>query len=198
MSSYRRIVWPTLVGMALGFFVIQPINVLVFNLAPETQFTYKDIAFWTRWLDWATDSTSIFMGLAFSLFGGVTGLWLGLWRQQKDQFIAEQMESARRLAALETLQELMVTLAHYIRNANMVIGGFSNHLLRHLSDRKHQEKLELIHQASKDIEAVVNSLQSLTQISASKYISSGTAQMIDLKKELEEQLAANIHQDKKN
>ncbi len=197
MSNYRGIVWPTLVGMAIGFFVIQPLIVLVYNLAPETRFAFKDIAFWKRWLDWATASTSIFMGLAFSLFAGLTGLCFGAWLQQRDRFIAAQMESARRLAALETLQELMVTLAHYIRNANTVIGGFSDHLRRHISDQKHQDHLQLIHQASQDIEAVMDSLQNLTQISATKYITSGSAQMIDLKKELEERLAANFPQGKK-
>lgn len=198
MSNYRCIVWPTLVGMALGFFVIQPLIILVYNLAPETQLEFKDIAFWKRWLEMATSPTSIFMGLAFSLFAGVTGLWFGLWLQQRDRFIAEQMESARRLAALETLQELMVTLAHYIRNANLIIGGFSEYLLRHISEQKHQDRLQRIHQASKDIEAVVDSLQNLTQISATKYITGGTAQMIDLKKELEERLVVCFPQDKRN
>jgi signal transduction histidine kinase len=57
----------------------------------------------------------------------------------------------------------MVTLAHYIRNSNMVIGGFSAHLLKYISDREFVDQLLMIQQASRKIEAVVNSLQSLTK-----------------------------------
>lgn len=194
MSHFRRILWPTLVGMALGFFVIQPLIVLVYNLAPQTRLEFRNIDFWMRLLDMSTDSTSIFMGLAFSVLAGITGLCFGSWLYQRDRLVAEQVESARRLAALETLKALMVTLAHYIRNANMVIGGFSDHLIRHVLDQNHKDRLQLIHKASQEIEAVVDSLQNLVQISATEYIASGTAQMIDLQKELEERLAATFPQ----
>jgi signal transduction histidine kinase len=159
-SAHRRILWPTLGGMALGFFVIQPLIVLVYNLAPKTRLAFHDLSCWKRLLDMS---------------------------------LAEQMESARRLAALDTLQALMVTLAHYIRNANLVIGGFSDQLRRHAADPKEKEHLELVHQASREIDAVIDSLQSLTQISATQYIVGGTARMIDLKKELDQRLAASSH-----
>lgn len=192
-SAHRRILWPTLGGMALGFFVIQPLIVLVYNLAPKTRLAFHDLSFWKRLLEMSLDPTSIFMGLAFSLLAGGTGFWFGSWLYQRDRLMAEQMESARRLAALDTLQALMVTLAHYIRNANLVIGGFSDQLRRHAADPKEKEHLELVHQASREIDAVIDSLQSLTQISATQYIVGGTARMIDLKKELDQRLAASSH-----
>jgi len=48
------------------------------------------------------------------------------------------------------------------------------------------EKLE---QASREIEAIINSLQKLIEISTVKYLSENQARMIDLKKELEARLA---------
>ena len=190
MSYFHRILWPTLAGMALGFFVIQPLNVLVYNLAPQVRLAFHDINFWKRWLEMTTNSTSIFMGLAFSLLAGITGFWFGSWLYQRDRLAAERMESARRLSALETSKALMVTLAHYIRNANMVIGGFSDHLQRHVSEQRHKDRLQLIHAASREIGAVVDSLQDLVQIRTTEYIASGTAKMIDLQKEIEKRLAA--------
>jgi len=190
MSYFRRIIWPTLAGMAVGIFIIQPLNVLLFNLAPETQLEFHDLSFWKRLLEMSTDSTSIFMGAVLAVFGGITGLCFGMWLHQRDRLMAEQIESARRLTALETLKELMVTLAHYIRNANMIIGGFSNNLACHVGDAKQKEQAHLIHQASKEIDAVINSLQNLTEISVTQYVTSGTAQMIDLKEELDKYLAA--------
>lgn len=194
LSYVRRLVGPILVGMFVGFFIIQPLNVLVYNLAPEIRWEFQDISFWKRLLDMSTDSTSIFMGLFFAVFGGITGLWFGMWLYQKDRLQAEQIESARRLAALETLKDLMVTLAHYIRNANMIIGGFSSNLAQHLSDAQQKEHARLIHEASKKIDSVIDSLENLTEISVTQYTISGTAHMIDLKKELDGKVAAAMTQ----
>jgi signal transduction histidine kinase len=194
-SYVRRLAGPILVGMLVGFFVIQPLNVLVYNLAPKIQLEFQTISFWKRLLDMSTDSVSIFMGLFFAFFGGVTGLCFGMWLYQKDRVQAERIESARRLAALETLKDLMVTLAHYIRNANMVIGGFSGNLVHHLAEDQQKEQAQLIHQASKKIDSVIDSLENLTEISVTQYTTSGTAQMIDLKKELDGKVAAAMTQE---
>jgi signal transduction histidine kinase len=190
LSYVRRLAGPILIGMFLGFFVLQPLNVLVYNLAPQIRVEFHEISFWKRLLDMSTDSTSMFMGLVYAFFGGLTGLWFGMWLYQKDCLNAEQIESARRLSALETLKDLMVTLAHYIRNANMIIGGFSSHLAHHAADARQKEQAELIQQASKKIDSVIKSLENLTEISVSQYTASGTAQMIDLKQELDNNLAA--------
>ena len=189
-SYGRRLIGPILVGMLLGFFVIQPLNVLVYNLAPQIRVEFHNISFWKRLLDMSTDSVSLFMGLFYALTGGITGLCFGLWIYQKDRLQAEQIESARRLTALDTLQELMVTLAHYIRNANMVIGGFSNKLANHLADSQEKQQAEFVRQASQKIDLVINSLENLTEISVTQYITSGTARMIDLKQELNQKLGA--------
>ena len=190
LSYGRRLIGPILVGMFIGFFVIQPLNILVYNLAPQIRSEFHNISFWKRLLDMSTDSVSLFMGLFYALVGGITGLCFGLWLYQKDRLQAEQIESARRLTALDTLQELMVTLAHYIRNANMVIGGFSNKLANHLADPQEKQQAEFVRQASQKIDLVINSLENLTEISVTQYITSGTARMIDLKQELDQKLGA--------
>jgi PAS domain S-box-containing protein len=93
-----------------------------------------------------------------------------------------------KLTVLKTLQDTMVTLAHYIRNANTVIGGFAARLLKHTSDDDTKQHLQLVHQASKEIDAVINSLQHLTEVTTARYTKDSRATMIDLKKELEARL----------
>jgi signal transduction histidine kinase len=129
------------------------------------------------------------MGGAFAFMGGISGFCLGAWSLQKERWLAEKLESRQRLVALETLRELMVTLAHYIRNSNIVIGGFSAHLLKNISDVNSAQKLQMIQQASREIEAVINALQNLTEISTVEYTTKGQARMIDLEKELEAHLS---------
>ncbi len=108
----------------------------------------------------------------------------------KERGIVERMESQCRQVALETLPELMVTLAHHIRNANIVIGGFSSRMLKSLPEPEVQRQLRLIQPASREIEAVIASLESLSQIDRTRYIGEWETEMIDLKQELEAKLAA--------
>ena len=82
----------------------------------------------------------------------------------------------------------MVTLAH--RNANVVIGGFSSRVIKNLHDQEVQGQMQLIQRASKEIEAVIASLESLSQVNRTKYIGEWETKMIDLKQELEARLAA--------
>jgi len=129
------------------------------------------------------------MGVAFAFMGGLAGFCLGLWYVQKERWVAENLESQRRLAAMETLRELMVTLAHHIRNANVVIGGFSARILKNTEDPEMQRQLKLIQQASQEIEAVIASLESLSKIDRSQYIGAWETKMIDLSQELKARLA---------
>jgi len=130
------------------------------------------------------------MGGAFALMGGLAGFFFGIWYLQKERLTAERLESQRRRVALDTLRELMVTLAHHIRNANVVIGGFSSRLIKESNDPEAQRHLEMIQQASREIDAVIASLESLTEIEHARYIGAWETRMIDLKKELEARLGA--------
>ncbi len=143
---------------------------------------------WGHQVHLAFSAEMVAMGGAFAFMGGIAGFCLGAWSLQKERWMAEKLESQQRLVALETLRDLMVTLAHYIRNSNMVIGGFSTRLLKHIAAVEFAQQLQMIQQASREIEAVVNSLQNLTEISTVKYATEGQARMIDLKKELEAHL----------
>ena len=180
----------TLAGIVAGYLLMHPFAMLAYTLGPQSLHTPMDISIWGHQIHMSFSADMLAMGGAFTLMGGLTGFCLGAWYLQKERWIAEKIDSQKRQAALETLRELMVTLAHHIRNSNMVIGGFSTHLTKHIADPELQRQLQLIQQASREIEAVIDALQNLTEISTVKYITDGQAKMIDLKKELEARLAA--------
>jgi signal transduction histidine kinase len=184
-----KLAWFTLAGMGLGYLLVHPFAMLAYILGPQHTYVPMDFSLWGRQVRISFSSEMLAMGLAFAFIGGVSGFCLGAWHLQKERLAAEKMESQQRLAALNTLKELMVTLAHYIRNANMVIGGFSARLSKRLSDTELQGQLQLIQRASQEIEAVITSLQNLTEITTTTYTPHGQDRMIDLKKELEAHLA---------
>jgi signal transduction histidine kinase len=159
-------------------------------LGPQHPHKPWDFSLWGRQVHLSFSADMLSMGLAFAFMGGVAGFFLGAWYLQKERLALARIESERRWAALATLQELMVTLAHHIRNANMVIGGYSARLEKSLADTEQADKLKMIRQASQEIEAVISSLESLKEIDRTQYASAWETQMIDLKKELEARLPA--------
>jgi signal transduction histidine kinase len=189
--GYRRLIWSTLAGTIAGYLLMHPFAMLAYVLGPQYSIPALDYTLWGRQVHLAFSPEMAAMGGAFAFMGGIAGFCLGAWSLQKERWLAEKLESERRLAALETLGDLMVTLAHHIRNSNMVIGGFSSHLLKNITDVDFAHKLQMIQQASREIEAVVNSLQNLTEISTVQYATEGQARMIDLKKELEAHLSGD-------
>ena len=185
-----RIIWFTLAGMLLGYLLMHPFAMLANALGPRLSHLPMGSSSWGRHLQVYFGPGMLDMGGAFAFMGGVAGFFFGIWYYQKEKLTAERLESQRRQVALETLQELMVTLAHHIRNANVVIGGFSSRMIKNIPDPEVQRQLQLIQQASRQIEAVIASLESLSQVNRARYASEWETRMIDLKQELEARLAA--------
>ncbi len=189
MTRSVRLLGFTLAGMILGVILMHPFAMMAYTLGPQHPHGSLDIFIWGREAWGAFEGGMVAMAVAFALMGGVAGCSLGVWSIQRERLAASQLESQRRQVALETLQELMVTLAHHIRNANLVIGGFSSRMIKHLPDPEVQRQLKMIQRASREIEAVIASLESLSQIDRTKYIGEWETRMIDLKQELEARLA---------
>jgi signal transduction histidine kinase len=193
-----KIVWFTLAGVAVGILLVHPVAMLVYTMEHHPSSTPLSLPFVLHQLGRAFGPYLVRIGLVFAFLGGVAGWVVGSWFLEKKRLEAEKIEHLRSITALETLKELMVTLAHYIRNANMVVGGFSARLLKCIPEPELQEELRLIQQASQEIDAVIAALQELTEISTVKYTAGSHERMIDLKKNLEARLAkAQLDMDQK-
>jgi signal transduction histidine kinase len=183
-----RLILFTLAGIVIGYLLMHPFAMLAYILGPHHPHDFWDFSLWARQVHGAFSPEMLVMGLAFSFLGGLAGFGLGAWSLQKVRLAQEQLETQRRQAALNTVRELMVTLAHHIRNANMVIGGFSQHLQKHISDPELLRQLELIHRASHEIDDVILALENISQLDHAQYIDGWRTKMIDLKTELEARL----------
>jgi signal transduction histidine kinase len=189
-ARIRKMIWFTLGGVVAGYLLVHPFAMLAYILGPQHPHVPWDFSLWGYQVSVSFSADMLAMALAFALMGGVAGFLLGAWYLQRERLAQARLESERRLTALSTLQELMVTLAHHVRNANTVIGGFSARLGKRLTDPALSRELQMIHQASQEIEAVIASLESLTEIDRTRYVNAWETKMIDLKKELEVRLAA--------
>ncbi len=190
-TGKSKIIWFTLAGMLVGYILFHPFAMLANTLGPRPDHFPMEFSFWGHHVGVSFGPEMLAMGGAFALMGGLAGFFFGIWYYQKEKLTTERLEFQRRQVALQTLQELMVTLAHHIRNANVVIGGFSSRMIKNLPDPEAQGQLQLIRQASREIEAVIASLESLSQIDRARYIGEWETRMIDLKQELEARLTAS-------
>jgi signal transduction histidine kinase len=181
--------WFTLGGMAVGYLLMHPFAMLAYIIGPQHPHTPWDLTLWGRQLHLSFSRDMLAMGLAFAFMGGVAGFILGAWHLQKERLTAARLESQKRQAAMDTLHQLMVTLAHHIRNANLVIGGYSARLHKSLPDSQWRQPLEMIHQASHEIDAVIKSLENLAEATSLPYVNGSQTRMIDLQQELEAHLA---------
>lgn len=130
------------------------------------------------------------MSVSFALFGLLAGAMAGLYLRQHRRYEAELQERARREAALETLQQLMVTLSHYLLNIAVIVGGQAQRSLREDPEGRHRDAWVAIREKARELEAVVSSLRALTEIRMELYCEGGEARMIDIRRELGERMHA--------
>ena len=128
------------------------------------------------------------MAISFVLFCGCMGILVGSIIDKQRKLIYAQHEHEKSKVALETLNQLMVTLSHYLLNANMVIGGKARQCQKKGSTSDILPDLKVIEDQAKKIDAVIKTLREITEVKTVLYSTGGTAKMIDITQEIEARL----------
>lgn len=187
-TGYRKVFLLSLLGAAFGYLFLHPYSMVVYGLYGRPKVD-DEVTALGRILH---DVPSSFgwdmlpMGLPFALLGAAAGMALGFWLEAR----VRRHEMEKRSLAVETLRQLMVTLAHYLLNAVQGIGGFASRAIKTEQDDDKKRTLENIRNEAVKIEAVVKSLQSLEAVSTERYTKSSETLMIDIRKELQEKIEA--------
>ena len=178
-----------LIGMVLGYLIFHPYTMLVFALFHSQQ-GHPDIRFGELGIGALTayEPQMLPMALSFVLFGGCLGFVVGLIIEKHRKLINSQREHENSKIALETLNQLMVTLSHYLLNANMVIGGKARRCQKKGSTSDILPDLKVIEDHAKKIDAVMKALREITEVKTDLYSTGGTAKMIDITQEIEARL----------
>lgn len=119
----------------------------------------------------------------YALMGAAIGWGFAFFWDRQMRIAAHRIEVEKRQTVQQTLQELTLTVAHYIRNANAQIGGFARRLAKdeQLSETNRAE-IAVVVEASAKIDAVVDALCSLKDIDATEEIGSTHLRMLDIKR----------------
>lgn len=108
---------------------------------------------------------------------------------EKHKMRVIELENERKTIALTTLRQLMVTLSHYLLNANTVIGGMVRRSMRAHSDTERMAAFEAIKKQASKTEGIIEALKKVTEIKTTEYTYESQVLMMDLTKEIEKILA---------
>jgi len=181
--------WGSIAGACLGLLILRPYTLLIYSIFRFIE--TGNIGLYSQIFVEGPRVLSFFMlltSISFVLLGGLIGLVFGKWYDRRQRHISEQIEREKKEAALETLKELNVTLSHYIINSSSIIRGFAQRGNQKADNEKIKEYFLIIEKEVDKTIAVMKGLETLKEIESIKYIESGMEMMIDLKKQIEEQL----------
>jgi signal transduction histidine kinase len=119
------------------------------------------------------------MGAAYASFGALIGWLAALALRRHAKLEQLRAEEEARAAALEASRTLLVTLSHYVLNANTVIGGYA-HRLSHGLEGKPAEDLQHILEESHRIDALFQALRSLATLPTIEYAAGSGAKILDV------------------
>jgi signal transduction histidine kinase len=180
----RRSIKSCLFGALAGYLILHP-YVMIVNYVTESGYGNMGIK---EVLVMAFHHMTLSMAIPFILFGGLLGLMIDGVLDRQSRLSAIEAENQRKRAEIETLQRLMITISHYLLNANAVIGGMSVRCRKLNPVEEFSDYLNIIETEARKIDAVIKALRKLTEIKTADYTSEGRGLMIDITKELEEML----------
>ncbi len=190
MGKFRLQIVFTSIGIVAGYLMFHPYTMLVdflMNNHPDkTGSLYMNERSIFALIQASFGPVMFPMAVSFASFGGITGLLIGIIADRKKRLYAAVLENEKKKTALETLHRLMVTLSHYLLNANTVIGGMVRRGRR--NEANLQASLDIIEEEAKKIDAVIRSLKEITEFRTADYTTSGKDLMIDIVKNIEEHL----------
>lgn len=190
MKRYRLQILLSLIGALCGFLLLHPYTMLVYTLIHIHQ--NRTLHF--HWKELLPKALSTFdpimlpMAFSFALFGGAIGFLTGMLVNRNRKLAAIEQENREKKIAIDTLKEVMVTLSHYLLNANMIIGGKVRHCRKRTSDGDVLEALGVIEEQGRKIDAVISALRESTEIKVAEYTTDGSVKMIDLSREIEDRI----------
>jgi signal transduction histidine kinase len=188
-AARTRVLVSTLAGAALGFFVFHPYTMLVYG-AYNRPHVHLPVTWHGHVSMHLMDALGTFqpgmlhMGIPYLAMGGVTGALYGLWLNARIRWEEVQL----RACATDTIEQLMVTLSHYLLNSATIIAGYAARAGRKTDDGAVKAELEVIRRQAERVEAVVKSLQSVQEVVSESYTKDSETRILDITEEMKKRM----------
>ena len=127
-----------LAGIVIGMVIVHPYVMLVHQLTNTGHGVGSADKIVSGGLSAAFSPTMLPMTIAFALFGGVCGLFLGLLFEHNERLVRYRYQARLHRDLTDSLRQLLAVVSHYILNSSMAISGHA----RRLQKKAQEEDLQ--------------------------------------------------------
>ena len=158
MNYYTRTIFFTLAGTITGVIIVHPYVMVVHRLTGPGHGTGVSAGNVAANLFASFTLSMLPMAIAFGFFGGICGMLLGLLFERNQRIVRYQYQVRLHRDLMNSLQQLLDVLSHYILNSSMMISGYARRLRKNAEDTDLQTLTAIILQAEKN-EAILKVIQ---------------------------------------
>ncbi len=178
----------TLGGIIAGVLVVHPYVMLIDQLTGAghgASGTARDV---TYGIFAAFSPSMLPMTLAFGLFGGVCGLLIGMLFERNQRLVRYQYQARLHSDLMNSLQQLLGVISHYILNSSVVIGG---HAMRLKKKVPHEgEDISAIIQQARKNEEILKIIQDAEFLENIDPCDHTYQKLVELNRRIEDRLEA--------
>ncbi len=157
MTRFPKTIF-SLAGIMAGIIIVHPYVMLVHQITGPGHGTGDSGKQAAINLFAAFSPSMLPMTVAFGFFGAVCGVLLGLLFERNQRILRYQYQARMHRDLMNSLQQLLGVISHYILNSSMVISGHAGRLIKKADDRDRQSLAAIAQQARKN-EAILKVIQ---------------------------------------
>jgi len=124
------------------------------------------------------------MALFYAVFGGLFGYVVGLLFQRGRQLLSVELERQHHEAVRQLIEDIVLTVSHYVRNANSAVGGYTRLAMKSSKDENVSKRLQVVIESSTQIDAVMAALQSIDEKSEREEVGTTHLRMMKIQDQI--------------
>lgn len=188
-NRFRAKIYATLVGTLLGVFILHPFSMAMYHtmMMPGQHTSIGDAL--TMSLQ-AFSGHMWLMALFYAALGGLFGFSVGLLIQRNSDLLSAKLERQHHDNARQLIEEIVLTVTHYVRNANSAVGGYSRLAMKSSKDEAVSKRLRVVIESSTQIDAVMAALQGIDEKIEREEIGTTHLRMMNIRDQINAYLKA--------
>lgn len=185
----RAKIFATIIGALFGVFILHPFSMAMYH----TMMMPGQHAGIGAALAMCADAFSRDMwqmSLFYAAFGGIFGFVVGLLIQRRYELMSARLEREHHEAVRQLIEEIVLTVTHYVRNANSAVGGFTRLAMKSSSDETVRNRLRVVIESSTQIDAVMAALQTIDEKDEREEIGTTHLRILNIRNKISDYLKA--------
>ena len=186
-GNFQTEVYATLIGLLVGIFVLHPFSMAVYHtmMMPGQHAGIGEVLAMS--LE-AFSGHMWLMAVFYAVLGGLFGYVVGSLIQRSRALLSAELERRHHEAARQLIEEITLTVTHYVRNANSAVGGYTRLAMKSCKDETVSKRLCVVIESSNQIDAVMAALQTIDETIEREEIGTTRLRMMNIREQINQYL----------